>query len=78
MSASDSNDTKLAEALAECERLREENRQLRCRLHRLHENKHEVMVYDYLNTAEPVLSKMYSKRVRGQGIGGRIGCPKAP
>ena len=29
---SDSNDAKLAEALAECERLREENRQLRGRL----------------------------------------------
>lgn len=32
MSASDSNEAKLAEALAECERLREENRQLRGRL----------------------------------------------
>ena len=32
MSASDFKDPKLAEALAECERLREENRQLRGRL----------------------------------------------
>ena len=32
MSASHSTDPKLAEALAECERLREENRQLRGRL----------------------------------------------
>ena len=32
MSASDFKDSKLAEVLAECERLREENRQLRGRL----------------------------------------------
>ena len=32
MNASDFKDSKLAEALAECERLREENRQLRGRL----------------------------------------------
>jgi len=32
MSASDSTDSKLAQALAECERLRMENRQLRERL----------------------------------------------
>ncbi len=35
------------------------------RLHRLHDNKREVIVYDYVDDAEPVLSKMYSKRVRG-------------
>ena len=35
------------------------------RLHRLHDSKHEVVVYDYVDAAEPVFSKMYSKRVRG-------------
>ena len=35
------------------------------RLHRLHDSKHEVIVYDYVDDAEPVFSKMYSKRVRG-------------
>jgi superfamily II DNA or RNA helicase len=35
------------------------------RLHRLHESKREVVVYDYVDDAEPVLSRMYSKRVRG-------------
>jgi superfamily II DNA or RNA helicase len=35
------------------------------RLHRLHDNKREVIVYDYVDDAVPVLSKMYSKRVRG-------------
>ena len=35
------------------------------RLHRLHDSKHEVIVYDYVDAAEPVFSKMYSKRVRG-------------
>lgn len=35
------------------------------RLHRLHDNKREVVVYDYVDGAVPVLSAMYSKRVRG-------------
>jgi len=46
------------------------------RLHRLHENKREVIVYDYVDDAEPVLSKMYSKRVRGyQAVGYVIRAP---
>jgi len=40
------------------------------RLHRLHDNKREVIVYDYVDGAVPVLSKMYSKRVKGyEGVG---------
>ena len=35
------------------------------RLHRLHDNKREVIVYDYVDDCVPVLSAMYSKRVRG-------------
>jgi len=35
------------------------------RLHRLHDNKREVIVYDYVDGCVPVLSAMYSKRARG-------------
>lgn len=46
------------------------------RLHRLHDNKRDVVVYDYVDDAEPVLSKMYSKRVRGyEAIGYTINSP---
>ena len=34
------------------------------RLHRLHENKHVVRVYDYVDACVPVLNRMYEKRVR--------------
>ncbi|MFT3881097.1 MAG: DEAD/DEAH box helicase family protein [Gemmatales bacterium] len=43
------------------------------RLHRLHDNKREVIVYDYLDTFAPVLRSMYRKRVKGyQAIGYEI------
>jgi superfamily II DNA or RNA helicase len=35
------------------------------RLHRLHDHKREVIVYDYVDGCVPVLTAMYSKRVRG-------------
>ncbi len=35
------------------------------RLHRLHDSKREVIVYDYVDDCVPVFSAMYSKRVRG-------------
>ena len=35
------------------------------RLHRLHPNKHEVIVYDYLDDAVPVLARMGNKRIKG-------------
>ena len=35
------------------------------RLHRLHDSKREVIVYDYVDGCLPVFSAMYSKRVRG-------------
>lgn len=35
------------------------------RLHRLHDNKREVIVYDYVDDCVPIFSAMYSKRVRG-------------
>ena len=43
------------------------------RLHRLHDNKREVIVYDYVDGAVPVLSAMYARRVRGyQAVGYQI------
>jgi len=43
------------------------------RLHRLHDNKREVIVYDYVDGCVPVFSKMYSKRVRGyEAVGYQI------
>jgi len=35
------------------------------RLHRLHPAKREVLVYDYVDEAEPVLRRMMQKRIRG-------------
>ncbi len=35
------------------------------RLHRLHENKKVVQVYDYVDTQVPMLMKMYQKRLKG-------------
>ncbi len=34
------------------------------RLHRLHENKQVVRVYDYVDTSVPVLNRMYEKRLK--------------
>lgn len=35
------------------------------RLHRTHEGKREVQVYDYVDTRVPVLARMFSKRMKG-------------
>ena len=35
------------------------------RLHRLHENKSEVQVYDYADVSVPMLARMYKKRLAG-------------
>jgi len=37
------------------------------RLHRLHERKREVRIYDYVDAAIPMLAKMHQKRLRGYG-----------
>jgi len=42
------------------------------RLHRLHENKKEVLVYDYANTFVPMLTRMYKKRTAGYAALGYI------
>lgn len=35
------------------------------RLHRLHENKQEIQVYDYVDNEVPILKNMYEKRLKG-------------
>ena len=35
------------------------------RLHRIHENKREVRIYDYVDTRVPVLRRMYDRRMKG-------------
>jgi superfamily II DNA or RNA helicase len=48
------------------------------RLHRLHDAKREVIVYDYVDGCVPVFSAMYSKRVRGyEAVGYQIQEPES-
>src|SRR5260370_23069307 len=48
------------------------------RLHRLHEAKHVVRVYDYVDSQVLMLARMYARRLRGYGaIGYRIGAAAA-
>jgi superfamily II DNA or RNA helicase len=42
------------------------------RLHRLHENKREVLVYDYADVLAPMLARMYKKRLAGYSALGYI------
>jgi superfamily II DNA or RNA helicase len=42
------------------------------RLHRLHENKREVLVYDYADVLVPMLARMYKKRLAGYSALGYI------
>jgi superfamily II DNA or RNA helicase len=37
------------------------------RLHRLHDNKRVVQVYDYVDNAIPMLARMYERRLKGYG-----------
>ena len=48
------------------------------RLHRLHPAKREVLVYDYVDDAVPVLRRMSGKRVRGyESLGYAVESPAA-
>lgn len=40
------------------------------RLHRLHDNKRVVQVYDYVDIHVPTLMRMYKKRLKGYGAVG--------
>lgn len=43
------------------------------RLHRLHENKRVVQIYDYVDVRVPMLMRMFEKRLRGyEGIGYKV------
>ena len=45
------------------------------RLHRAHDNKTEVVIYDYVDMNEPMLANMYRKRLKGyEGMGYVISC----
>ncbi|MFP4452424.1 MAG: TOTE conflict system archaeo-eukaryotic primase domain-containing protein [Desulfobacterales bacterium] len=46
------------------------------RLHRLHDTKHEVCVYDYADLNVPMLARMFDRRCRGyEGVGYTIELP---
>jgi len=48
------------------------------RLHRLHENKHVVRVYDYVDSSVPVLNRMYEKRLKAyKAVGYTVARPSA-
>lgn len=38
------------------------------RLHRLHDNKHVVQVYDYIDVNVPMLARMYERRLKGYSL----------
>jgi len=42
------------------------------RLHRLHDNKHVVQVYDYVDSSVPMLARMYERRLRGYSAIGYV------
>jgi len=42
------------------------------RLHRLHDNKRFVQVYDYVDNRVPMLARMYARRLRGYGAIGYV------
>ena len=43
------------------------------RLHRLHDNKRVVRVYEYVNAEVPMLARMYERRLKGySAIGYRV------
>src|SRR5205823_9858037 len=42
------------------------------RLHRLHDGKNVVQVYDYVDNYVPMLARMYERRLRGYGAIGYV------
>ncbi len=42
------------------------------RLHRLHDNKRFVQVYDYVDNYVPMLARMYERRLRGYAAIGYV------
>lgn len=48
------------------------------RLHRLHDNKRVVQVYDYVDDWVPMLERMYERRLKGYGSIGYMLDPEVP
>ena len=48
------------------------------RLHRLHDNKRVVQVYDYVDDWVPMLERMYERRLKGYGSIGYTVDPEVP
>lgn len=48
------------------------------RLHRLHDNKRVVQVYDYVDDWVPMLERMYERRLKGYGSIGYTADPEVP
>jgi superfamily II DNA or RNA helicase len=48
------------------------------RLHRLHDNKRVVQVYDYVDDLVPMLARMYERRLKGYSAIGYTICQEAP
>ena len=49
------------------------------RLHRLHDEKREVVIYDYVDPLLPVLARMWEKRLRGyRAMGYRVESSVSP
>jgi len=42
------------------------------RLHRLHDGKRFVQVYDFVDACVPMLARMYERRLRGYGVIGYV------
>lgn len=48
------------------------------RLHRLHDNKRVVQVYDYVDDLVPMLARMYERRLKGYSAIGYTISQQAP
>ena len=48
------------------------------RLHRLHDDKSEVRIYDYVDQGTPILGRMFERRVKGyEVLGYKLPSPEA-
>ena len=48
------------------------------RLHRLHDTKNEVRIFDYVDTGHPMLTRMFDRRIKGyEALGYKLPSPEA-
>ena len=46
------------------------------RLHRLHDAKNEVRIFDYVDTGHPMLTRMFERRIKGyEALGYKLPSP---